>query len=64
MDPNDARSELEIRVNPRAFGTYSFKVTDPAVFIGKFIGQSGAVDPDVALQWVRDQIPGWVSSPC
>ncbi len=48
--------ELEIRVNPRAFGTYSFKVTDPAVFIGKFIGQSGAVDPDVALQWVRDQI--------
>lgn len=48
--------ELEIRVNPRAFGTYSFKVIDPAVFIGTFIGQSGAVDPDVALQWVRDQI--------
>jgi membrane protease subunit (stomatin/prohibitin family) len=48
--------ELDIRVNPRAFGTYSYKVADPVKFVLEFIGQTGAADPDRAMQWVRDQL--------
>ena len=48
--------ELDIRVNPRAFGTYSFRVLDPVRFVIEFVGQTGAADPDRAMQWVRDQI--------
>ncbi len=48
--------ELEIRVNPRAFGTYSFRVMDPARFVAEFVGQTGAADPERAMQWVRDQL--------
>jgi membrane protease subunit (stomatin/prohibitin family) len=48
--------ELDIRVNPRAFGTYAFKVMDPVRFVLEFVGQTGAADPDRALQWVRDQL--------
>jgi len=48
--------ELDIRVNPRAFGTYAFKVTDPVKFVLEFVGQTGAADPDRAMQWVRDQL--------
>jgi membrane protease subunit (stomatin/prohibitin family) len=48
--------ELDIRVNPRAFGTYSYKVVDPVAFVLKFTGQTGSVDPDRAMQWVRDQL--------
>lgn len=48
--------ELEIRVNPRAFGSYSFRVVDPAKFVVEFVGQTGAADPDKAMQWVRDQL--------
>ena len=48
--------ELEIRVNPRAFGTYSFKVMNPELFISQYIGQTGGVGPDEALDWVRKQI--------
>lgn len=48
--------ELDIRVNPRAFGTYSFRVVDPVRFVIEFVGQTGAADPDRALQWVRDQL--------
>lgn len=48
--------ELEIRVNPRAFGTYSFQVVDPAKFVAEFVGQTGAADSDRAMQWVRDQL--------
>jgi membrane protease subunit (stomatin/prohibitin family) len=54
--------ELDLRVSPRVFGTYSFRVADPATFIGQFIGQTGAVDPDAAMQWVRDQIMMGVKS--
>lgn len=48
--------ELEIRVNPRAFGSYSFRVIEPATFVTEFIGQTGAADQDRAMQWVRDQL--------
>jgi membrane protease subunit (stomatin/prohibitin family) len=48
--------ELEIRVNPRAFGTYSFQVVEPVKFVAEFIGQTGAADSERAMQWVRDQL--------
>ncbi|MCC6216652.1 MAG: SPFH domain-containing protein [Polyangiaceae bacterium] len=48
--------ELEIRVNPRAFGTYSYRVADPVKFVVEFVGQSGAKDPEIAMNWVRDQV--------
>lgn len=48
--------ELEIRVNPRAFGTYAFRVADPARFVTEFVGQTGAGDPARAMQWVADQL--------
>jgi membrane protease subunit (stomatin/prohibitin family) len=47
--------ELDIRVNPRVFGTYSFRVVDPTRFIFEFWRQR-AGDADVALQWIRDQL--------
>ena len=47
--------ELELRVNPRVFGTYSFRVVDPTRFVFEFWRQKGG-DSDVAIQWVRDQI--------
>jgi membrane protease subunit (stomatin/prohibitin family) len=47
--------ELELRVNPRVFGTYSFRVADPTRFVIEFWRQRGG-DSDAALQWVRDQI--------
>jgi membrane protease subunit (stomatin/prohibitin family) len=48
--------ELELRVNPRAYGTYSYRVVDPIRFVVEFVGQTGASDPDRAMQWVRDQL--------
>jgi membrane protease subunit (stomatin/prohibitin family) len=48
--------ELDIRVTPRAFGTYSYRVIDPVRFVLEFIGQTGAGDPDQAMRWVRDQL--------
>jgi membrane protease subunit (stomatin/prohibitin family) len=48
--------ELEIRVNPRAFGSYAFRVSDAGKFVMEFVGQTGAADPERALQWVRDQL--------
>src|SRR5687767_14356123 len=48
--------ELDIRVNPRAFGTYAYKVVDPVRFVLEFVGQTGAADPERAMQWVRDQV--------
>jgi len=47
--------ELDLRVNPRVFGTYSFRVVDPMRFVLEFWRQRGG-DTDTALQWVRDQI--------
>jgi membrane protease subunit (stomatin/prohibitin family) len=48
--------ELELRVTPRAFGTFSYRVVDPVKFVLGFMGQSGAQDPDSAMRWVRDQL--------
>jgi membrane protease subunit (stomatin/prohibitin family) len=48
--------ELDIRVSPRAYGTYSFRIVEPTKFVVEFVGQTGAADPDRALQWVRDQL--------
>ncbi len=48
--------ELDIRVNPRAFGKYSYRVVDPVKFVVGFMKQSGSTDPDAAMQWVRDQL--------
>lgn len=53
--------ELDIRVNPRVFGTYSFRVTDPVRFVIEFWRQR-AGDPESALQWVRDQLVMGVKS--
>jgi membrane protease subunit (stomatin/prohibitin family) len=48
--------ELDIRVNPRAFGSYSFRVVDPVRFVVEFIGQTGTSDAQRAMQWVSDQL--------
>lgn len=47
--------ELDIRVTPRAFGTYSFRVLDPVRFVVGFQGQAGG-DTEQSLRWVRDQL--------
>lgn len=53
--------ELDIRVNPRVFGTYSFRIVDPVRFVVEFWRQR-AGDPESALQWVRDQLVMGVKS--
>jgi membrane protease subunit (stomatin/prohibitin family) len=53
--------ELDIRVNPRVFGNYSFRITDPVRFVIEFWRQR-AGDPESALQWVRDQLVMGVKS--
>ncbi len=47
--------ELDIRVTPRAFGTYSFRVVDAVRFVVGFRGQTSG-DPEQSLRWVRDQL--------
>jgi len=47
--------ELDIRVTPRAFGTYSFRVVEPLKFVIGFRGQTGG-DVETSLRWVRDQL--------
>ncbi len=48
--------ELDLRVTPRAFGTFSYKVADPVRFVLEFVGQTGAADPERSMKWVRDQL--------
>jgi membrane protease subunit (stomatin/prohibitin family) len=48
--------ELDIRVEPRAYGTYAFRVVEPVRFVLEFWGQKASSDPEVTLQWVRDQL--------
>jgi membrane protease subunit (stomatin/prohibitin family) len=48
--------ELELRVEPRAYGTYAFRVVEPVRFVLEFWGQKASNDPEVELQWVRDQL--------
>ena len=47
--------ELDIRVTPRAFGTYSFRIVDPVKFVIGFIGQGGG-NVDQSMNWVRDML--------
>jgi len=48
--------ELDLRVEPRAFGTYSFRVVEPVRFVIEFWGQKATNDPQAPLEWVRDQL--------
>lgn len=48
--------ELELRVEPRAYGTYAFRVVEPVRFVLEFWGQKASDNPDVTLQWVKDQL--------
>src|SRR5262245_26887803 len=47
--------ELEIRVTPRAFGTFSYRVVDPIRFLIWFRGQSGS-DPNDSPRWIQDML--------
>lgn len=47
--------ELDLRVTPRAFGTYSFRIVEPLRFVIGFRGQTSD-ERDVSLRWVRDQL--------
>src|SRR3954471_2295280 len=47
--------ELDIRVTPRAFGTYSFRIVDPVRFVVGFVGQGGG-NVDQSMNWVRDML--------
>jgi membrane protease subunit (stomatin/prohibitin family) len=48
--------ELELRVEPRAYGTYSFRIIEPVRFVLEFWGQKATNDPQAPLEWVRDQL--------
>ncbi len=48
--------ELDLRVEPRAYGTYSFRVLEPARFVMEFWGQKGSTDADSSKQWISDQL--------
>jgi membrane protease subunit (stomatin/prohibitin family) len=47
--------ELEIRVTPRAFGTFSYRVVDPLRFIVWFRGQASG-DPNDSPRWIQDML--------
>jgi membrane protease subunit (stomatin/prohibitin family) len=47
--------ELEIRVTPRAFGTFSYRVVDPVRFLVWFRGQS-AGDTNDSQRWIQDML--------
>ena len=53
--------ELEIRVTPRAFGTFSYRVADPLRFIVWFRGQSSG-DPNDSPRWIQDMLFMWLRS--
>jgi membrane protease subunit (stomatin/prohibitin family) len=48
--------ELELRLEPRAFGSYAFRVAEPVRFVLEFWGQKASTDPQAPLQWVGDQL--------
>lgn len=48
--------ELDLRVEPRAYGTYSYRVMEPVRFVLEFWGQKASPEPDAGMQWVADQL--------
>jgi len=47
--------ELEIRVTPRAFGTFSYRVVDPLRFLVWFRGQASG-DANDSPRWIQDML--------
>ncbi len=43
-------------VRIRMFGQFSYKVTDPLLFITQFVGTEGATTTHEVIEWLRDQI--------
>lgn len=48
--------ELDLRVEPRAYGTYSYRVMEPVRFVLEFWGQKASTEPDAGVAWVSDQL--------
>lgn len=43
-------------VRIRAFGQFSYKVTDPLLFITQFVGTKGITSSEEILGWLKDQV--------
>jgi membrane protease subunit (stomatin/prohibitin family) len=48
--------ELDLRVTPRAYGTYSLIVVDPIRFIIGYSGQAGQGDNEAVTTWLRQRL--------
>jgi membrane protease subunit (stomatin/prohibitin family) len=48
--------ELDLRVTPRAFGTYSMAVVDPIRFVIGYTGQAAQGDNDQITLWLRQRM--------
>lgn len=48
--------ELDLRVTPRAFGTYAMQVVDPIRFIVGYTGQAAQGDNDSITLWLRQRM--------
>jgi len=48
--------ELDLRVTPRAYGTYAMVVTDPTRFIIGYTGQAAQGDNDQITSWLRQRM--------
>ena len=48
--------ELDLRVTPRAYGTYSMVVVDPIRFIIGYTGQAAQGDNDQITSWLRQRL--------
>jgi len=48
--------ELDLRVTPRAFGTYSIQIVDPVRFIIGYTGQAAQGDNEQITLWLRQRM--------
>jgi membrane protease subunit (stomatin/prohibitin family) len=48
--------ELDVRVTPRAYGTYAMVVVDPVRFIIAYAGQTAHGDNDEVTAWLRQRL--------
>jgi membrane protease subunit (stomatin/prohibitin family) len=48
--------ELDLRVTPRAYGTYAVQVVDPVRFIVGYTGQASQGDNDAVTAWLRQRM--------